>query len=169
MVGVHLRPGRPDDIAFIMATERVPGFERMVGRSSEEQHRAALTMADHAYLLAIDAAGERTAFAIVRDLADAHGNVWLQRLAVPSPGRGVGSRFLREILRWVFAQTATYRFWLFVMPDNARARHVYASHGFAEEGVLRGAYRFSDGARADLVLMSLLRPDWLAHPRAASE
>ncbi len=168
MVEVHLRPARPDDIAFIMATERLPGLERMVGRSSEEQHRAALTIADHAYLLGIDAAGERAAFAIVRDLADAHGNVWLQRLAAPLPGRGAGSRFLRELLRWVFAETAAYRFWLAVMPDNARARHLYGSHGFVEEGVMRGAYRFSDGARGDLVLTSLLRPDWLAHPRAAS-
>jgi ribosomal protein S18 acetylase RimI-like enzyme len=169
MVGVQLRPARPDDIAFILATERMPGYERMVGRSTEEQHRAALTMADRAYLLGVDAAGERAAFAIVRDLADAHGNVCLLRLAVPLPGRGVGSRFLREVLRWVFAETAAYRLWLAVMPGNARAHHVYASHGFVEEGVMRAAYRSADGTRIDLAVMSLLRPDWLAHPGAAAE
>jgi RimJ/RimL family protein N-acetyltransferase len=168
MPEVQLRPARPDDIAFIMATERMPGYERMVGRSSHEQHCAALTMADRAYLLGIDATGERAAFAIVRDIAEAHDNVWLLRLAVARPGHGVGSRFLREVLRWVFGHTAAYRFWLAVMPDNARAQHVYASHGFIEEGMMRAAYRLADGTRTDLVQMSLLRPDWLAHPRAAS-
>jgi RimJ/RimL family protein N-acetyltransferase len=168
MVGMQLRPARPDDIAFILATERMPGYERMVGRSSEEQHRAALTMRDRAYLLGIDTAGERAAFAIVRDIADAHGNVWLLRLAVPLPGRGIGSPFLREVLRWVFAETAAYRFWLAAMPGNARAHHVYASHGFVDEGVMRSAYRLADGTRTDLSVMSLLRPDWLVHPRAAA-
>ena len=41
-----------------------------------------------------------------------------------------------------------------------RARHVYATHGFVEEGVMRGAYEGADGGRVDFVLMSLLRPDW---------
>jgi len=169
MAGVHLRPARSDDLAFIMATERMPGYERMVGRSPEEQHRAALTLTDCAYLLGIDAAGERAAFAIVRDLADAQGNVCLLRLAVAMPDRGVGGRFLREVLRWVFAESMAYRLWLAVMPGNARAHHVYASHGFVDEGVMRSAYRLLDGSRTDLGLMSLLRPDWLAHPRATNE
>jgi len=111
----------------------------------------------------------RAAFAILCDVTDAHGNVSLLRLAVPLPDRGIGSRFLREVLRWVFAETAAHRLWLAVMPDNARARHVYASHGFVEEGVMRGAYQLLDGTRTDLVLMSLLRPEWLARSRAAGE
>jgi RimJ/RimL family protein N-acetyltransferase len=74
-----------------------------------------------------------------------------------------------QSVRWVFAETEVYRFWLTVLPDNARARHVYASHGFLEEGVLRGVFRFSDGRRGDLVMVSILRPDWLARPRVTSE
>jgi diamine N-acetyltransferase len=167
MIEAHLRPARPDDIAFIMATERIPGYERMIGQSPEERHRAGLTDADRAYLLGIDAAGERVAFAILYDVTDPHGNVSLLRLAVSLPDRGIGSRFLRGVLRWVFEKTAAYRFWLTVLPDNTRARHVYASHGFVEEGVLRGAFRFSDGSRGDLVMMSILRPDWFARLRVA--
>jgi len=169
MTEVHLRSARPDDIGFIATTERIPGYEGMIGQSSEERHRAGLTDPDRAYLLGIDAAGERVAFAILCDVADAHGNVSLLRVAVSLPDQGIGSRFLREILRWVFAETAAYRFWLTVLPDNARARHVYASHGFVEEGVLRGAFRFADGRRGDLVMMSILRPDWLGRLRSACE
>jgi RimJ/RimL family protein N-acetyltransferase len=168
MVGsvIRLRPAGPEDIAFIMATERIPGFDKLVGRWSEAVHGTALATAGYAYLLGVDAAGGRAAFAIVRDLDDAHGNVCLKRIAVTAPGHGIGSGFVGALVRWAFTQTAAHRLWLDVMAHNARARHVYAAHGFVEEGILRGAYLSTDGGRIDLVLMSLLRPDWQAQASA---
>jgi RimJ/RimL family protein N-acetyltransferase len=162
MIGgqLSLRPAQPADIPFIMATERIPGFEKLVGRWSEEDHLAALRTRGYAYLLGLNAAGERMAFAIIRDLYDAHGNVCLKRIAVPVPGKGMGSRFVGTVVRWVFTETEAYRLWLDVLADNARARHVYLSHGFVEEGMLRNAYKLMDENRIDLILMSLLRPDW---------
>jgi ribosomal protein S18 acetylase RimI-like enzyme len=163
MIGnqVDLQPARSTDIPLIMAIERIPGFDRLVGRWSEEDHLAALGAPGYAYLLGMNAAGERAAFAIIRDLNDAHGNVCLKRIAVAVPGQGTGSRFLHLVVRWVFTKTDAYRLWLDVIADNARARHVYLSHGFVEEGLLRNAYKLADESRLDLVLMSLLRPDWL--------
>jgi len=155
-----LRPAQPADIPFIMATERIPDFEKLVGRWSEEDHLTALRTPGYAYFLGLNAAGERMALAIVRDLNDAHGNVCLKRIAVSAPGKGIGGRFLRTVVRWVFTETGAYRLWLDVLADNTRARHVYLLHGFVEEGVLRNAYKLMDETRSDLVLMSLLRPDW---------
>jgi len=109
----------------------------------------------------MDAFGERMSFAIIRDLNDAHGNICLKRIAVAVPGQGIGSRFLGMVVRWVFTETGAYRLWLDVLADNARARHVYRAHGFVEEGLLRAAYKLPDESRIDLILMSLLRPDWL--------
>jgi RimJ/RimL family protein N-acetyltransferase len=106
-------------------------------------------------------AGERMAFAIIRDLNDVHGNVCLKRMAVAAPGQGIGSSFLRMVVRWVFTQTDAHRLWLDVLADNARARHVYLAHGFVEEGRLRAAYKLPDESRIDLILMSSLRLDWL--------
>ena len=159
MSKVDLRRARPTDIPFIMATDRKPGFEKMVGRWNEEEHQAAIGNSKYAYL--IGAAGNKSvAFAILRDLDDAHGNVCLQRIAVVTPGQGLGSVFLRAVIVWVFTQTSAHRLWLDVLVDNARARHVYASHGFADEGTMRGAFKLPDATRIDLVLMSLVRPEW---------
>jgi RimJ/RimL family protein N-acetyltransferase len=162
MIGdqLSLRSAQTADIPFIMAIERIPGFEKLVGRWPEKDHLAALRAPGYAYFLGMNAAGERVAFAIIRDLNDAHGNVCLKRIAVSAPGKGLGSRLLRTIVRWVFTETETYRLWLDVLADNARARHLYLSHGFVEEGVLRNAYKLMDETRIDLLLMSLLRPDW---------
>jgi ribosomal protein S18 acetylase RimI-like enzyme len=108
----------------------------------------------------MNAAGERLAFVIIRDINDTHGNVCLKRIAVVVPGQGIGSRFLRMVVRWVFQRTDAYRLWLDALADNARARHVYVSHGFVEEGRLRSAHKLMDESPIDLILMSLLRPDW---------
>ena len=158
---VVLRIADLSDLPFIMATERMPGFDRMVGCWPEDEHRAAFTRTNHAYLLGTNAAGEPGAFSIFRDIDDAHGNVCLKRIAVKNPGRGFGSKFLGLVVHWVFTNTPAHRLWLDVLSDNGRARHVYFSHGFTGEGVLRGAYKLPDESRIDLILMSLTRPEWL--------
>jgi len=158
---VALRLARQSDLPFIMATERLPGFEQMVGRWSEAEHLAALARPNHAYLLGTNTAGECAAFAIIRDLDDGHGNLCLKRIAVTNPGRGFGSKFLGLVVDWAFSETTGYRLWLEVLVNNARARHVYSSHGFVDEGLLRGAFKLPDNSRIDLVLMSLTRSEWI--------
>ncbi|MCG8359477.1 MAG: GNAT family N-acetyltransferase, partial [Kiloniellales bacterium] len=63
------------------------------------------------------------------------------------------------VMERVFEGLGAHRLWLDVFPDNARARHVYRSMGFAEEGTLRDALRFGDGY-ASLVIMSMLAPEY---------
>ena len=137
------------------------GFEQMVGRWSEAEHLATLARPNHAYLLGTNTAGECAAFAIIRDLDDAHGNLCLKRIAVTNPDKGFGSKFLSLVVDWAFSEIACHRLWLEVLVNNARARHVYSSHGFADEGLLRGAFKLPDDSRTDLVLMSLTRPEWI--------
>jgi hypothetical protein len=43
-----IRPA-PADIPFVMATERIAGYEQWLGRSDEAWHRAALVDARFAY------------------------------------------------------------------------------------------------------------------------
>jgi hypothetical protein len=87
---------------------------------------------------------------------------WLRRLAGTLSAKPLSgwSKFLGMVIRWVFTETDAYRLWLDFLADNVRARHVYLSHGFVEEGLSRNAYKLTDDNRIDLVLMSLLRPDW---------
>ena len=105
----------PSDLPFIMETERLPGFDKMVGRWTADQHKAAYSKPSYAYLIGTEIGGEATA----------------------------------------------YRVWLDVLADNDRARHVYMRGGFIEEGLLRRAYKLPDESRIDLILMSILRPEWL--------
>jgi len=78
---------------------------------------------------------------------------------VAQPGRGLGRRLLAEILRTVFEEIGAHRFFLDVVEDNFRARHLYKSFGFTEEGVMREATE-RNGVWLSLVLMSLLELEY---------
>ena len=151
----------PDDIPAIMAIERSPGYDRLVGRWEEGRHRAEMTKASVRYF-ALREAGHLAGFAIVLGLDDANARAHLKRIAVAEPGRGDGARLLRGLIGTLFAETETNRLDLDVFVGNDRAKRAYESAGFVAEGVLREHHRVSDGTFRDVWLMSILRRDWLA-------
>lgn len=159
-IDVSVRRATPDDLAFIMAAERQPAFERQVGRWPAERHLAAMASPDFAYLIGARQGQEPAGFAILRDLNNPSDNIGLQRIVSAAAGQGFGRPFLSAVIDWVFAQTRCHRFLLEVFTDNPRARHVYRSLGFVEEGLLREAVKRADGTRSDQMLMSLLRREW---------
>jgi RimJ/RimL family protein N-acetyltransferase len=146
------------DIPFIMATERVEGYERLVGRSDEGWHCAALSDARFAYFLASQG-GEKIGFAILREWASPEQVTHIKRIAVVRPGQGLGKPFLRALVDAVFGQTKAYRLSLGLFPENLRARRAYENVGFQVEGLSRGS-AFFNGANRDELVMSILRPEW---------
>ena len=164
MANLVLRAAAGADLTAIMAIERAPGYERRVGRSTQAEHEAMLAGPRHAYFV-----GERDgveAFAILRDLDDPHGNVYLKRIAA-RPGRGAGRALLGLLIDEIFTHSAAHRFHLDAFDDNAPALALYAALGFSRDGVLREAYLDPDGRRRDLALLALTRPQWLSRAAPA--
>lgn len=143
------------DIPFIMATERRPGYEDLVGRFPQEEHRAHLADDNWLYFLGLDERGTPQGFAILQDRNKPGGGEFLRRIAVTDAGKGFGKPFLCAVIDWVFANSDATRFWLNVHNNNHRARHVYASLGFVEEGPE------SDLAHSSTT-MALAKSVWLA-------
>jgi hypothetical protein len=157
-----LRAAAAADIAAVMAIERMPGFEFCVGRSDENEHRAMLASPSHAYRLGVAESGAIEAFAILRDIGDRHGNLYLKRVAVRRPGAGLGTAFLALVLDEAFGVLGAHRFHLDCFVDNARAQRAYMKLGLTRDGLLRQAFRLPDGTRKDLVLMAILASEWRA-------
>ena len=145
-------------IPFVMATEQLDGYERVVGRWSEAQHNAALSDGRHAYFIA-SRDGAAIGFAILRDWAAPERVTLVKRTAVARPGQGIGRALLAQVADLVFSETAAWRLWLGVFPDNERARRAYEAVGFRAEGVARGSAYFG-GVHRDELVMAILRPDW---------
>jgi len=165
-VKIILRRASATDLDAIMAIERLPGYEQLVGRSSAGFHARAIDDPDLAYLVGVGDDGTIGGFAILRDLTNAQGNTCLKRFAVANAGQGFGKVLLAAVIDWVFEHTLTHRFWLDHIITNDRARHVYEVNGFQGEGISRQAYVLPDESRVDLAVMSILRPEWQAKTRA---
>jgi ribosomal protein S18 acetylase RimI-like enzyme len=103
-----------------MATERLAGYEQLVGQWDAAQHRAALADGRHAYFVARHAS-EAIGFAIVREWSSAERVAHIKRIAVCRPGLGNGRSFLALLVERIFTDTEAFRIWLGVFPDNVRA------------------------------------------------
>ncbi|MCO6187093.1 GNAT family N-acetyltransferase [Rhizobium sp. L1K21] len=150
-----------DDIPAVMEIERGEGYARLVGKNSADEHRALMGSDGVSYLLLKDEDGAAQGFALLTGLGSPDGIVLLQRIALRMPGQGNGQVFLSALVDRVFADPAHFRFWLDVLEHNDRARRACRAAGFVEEGILRESRVLQNGQRANLVVMSILRGDWL--------
>ena len=150
-----LRAAILTDLPHIVALERLPESRRYVGQWTDEHHARAMAGPDARYFVHQDETGQITAYLILLGFEEGSASIEFKRFVVAQTGRGLGRRLLAEMLRIVFDQIRAHRFFLDVVEDNARARHLYRSFGFTEEGVMREATQ-RDGIWHSLVLMSLL-------------
>lgn len=75
--------------------------------------------------------------------------------------QGFGSDAMRLAVRYAFTELNLQRISLYVFDYNPRAMRVYEKSGFSIEGRLRGAI-LREGERTDVLVMGVLRDDWLA-------
>ena len=160
---MKIQAATPSDIPAIMRVERMKGYARLVGRWDAERHAIEIENPSCRYLLARDET-DIAGFAILQGVGSAGQCLRLKRIAVRNAGHGIGSRFLRSVLRVCFDDLTAHRVELFVFDDNERAYRTYVKNGFVEEGLVRDLHRDADGSFRSMRLMSLLRPEWAARP-----
>ncbi len=73
--------------------------------------------------------------------------------------KGYGTAAMNLLVRHGFDTLNLHRLYLHVYADNARGIRAYEKTGFAHEGRLRDA-RFDNGKYSDVLLMSILQPEW---------
>ena len=148
----------PDHIPALMAIERLPGYDELVGRWEADKHRAAMADPGTRYFGLADAQG-LAGFAIVLGLDDPNRRAHLKRIAVAAPGQGAGTVLLAGLIDALFLLTDINRLDLDVFVGNDRAKRAYERVGFTAEGVMREHHATAEGFR-DVWLMSILRREW---------
>lgn len=92
LAALQLVRGTEKDILFVMATERLPGYDKLVGRWSDAQHRAALADPRYAYFIGCFES-EPVGFAIVRDWASPERVHLLNEWPFLAPASALEKRF----------------------------------------------------------------------------
>jgi diamine N-acetyltransferase len=160
MVSVRLRPTTPEDLDFVLDAERDPENARFILPWTREQHVRALADPDVAHrIIELGSPRDRFGFVLLLGLTSPHGSLEFRRIVVTAKGRGLGRAAVRAVKHFAFEEHKAHRLWLDVKEFNARARHLYASEGFVEEGVLRECLR-SDSGFDSLVIMSMLASEY---------
>jgi diamine N-acetyltransferase len=154
----------PGHVPSIMEIEAQPDCRPFVGRWPAALPCDALANPDCRYLLIDDGQAQASGFVILRGLAAGTGGIELKRIAVAAPGRGLGRRAMGAVMARVFGEDGAHRLWLDVFDFNARARQLYRSLGFREDGILREAVA-RDGRYKPLILLSILDREYAAYGR----
>jgi diamine N-acetyltransferase len=157
---VH-RPTTRADLEFVCATEKAAENSPFVLGWPEQQHLQALDDRGIAHWI-LEAPGvdaRSIGFVILAGVDLLGGTIEFKRLVVREKGVGFGREAVRLVKREVFGRLEAHRLWLDVFEDNERARTLYRSEGFREEGTLREHVR-CNGEWRSLVIMSLLRREY---------
>ena len=157
---VVFRRTEEGDLDRVLQIEGDPENASLVRQWTAQQHRDAFSDADYAHVVAVRRSDDRViGYVILRGLTDADQNVEFKRMVVDVKGEGFGRDTVRLVKEMAFGELRARRLWLEAMEHNTRARRLYASEGFVEEGVHRESVK-QGTRRISLVVMSMLKREY---------
>jgi RimJ/RimL family protein N-acetyltransferase len=126
------------DLDYVMSIECAAAQQRFVWEWSRKQHEQSLKSPARLHLIVESVPlGKSVGFILINDVNSPSKCVEFQRIVIQPTNQGYGSQAIRLLKRYVFEDLKAHRLWLSVKEFNARARAVYRSEGFIEEGTLR--------------------------------
>jgi RimJ/RimL family protein N-acetyltransferase len=160
---VTLRPPTESDLPAIEQGIADPDVVRWIG-PTEGSARQTLELIRSRWN-----EGTAATFSICDPKDDCAGHVWVDVegsiraevgywLLPEARGKGLATRSVRLISRWVLRELELPRLSLLTEPANERSQRVAERSGFVREGVLR-SYKEMAGRRIDCVIFSLLPAD----------
>ena len=157
---VRLRPTEPDDLDFVLRTEGDEEQLPFVRQWTGERHLAALSDPDMAHLiLETTDSGRPVGYVILAGLDGPDDSIELLRITVAEKGNGFGREGLKLVKAIAFDRLRAHRLWLDVRDHNVRAKHLYESEGFVEEGVLRECIKVGERFES-LIMLSMLEREY---------
>ncbi|WP_428422972.1 GNAT family N-acetyltransferase [Methylibium sp.] len=171
--GVRLRPTMLSDLDFVLTVEQDPACRPYITPWERTQHEGAVRFPDFRHFIVEAGAGtQAVGFVILQGCRSRHRSIELKRMVVMTQGRGLGRACLRQLKQMAFRDLHAHRFWLDVKTHNVRAKALYDSEGFVEEGRLRECVRNEEGSEPvydSLIVMSLLEAEYAVRRQAGQE
>lgn len=157
---VILRRTEPQDLEFVYAAEQHEDNRDYVSQQTMEQHLGMIEN-DNMLHLIVESASRPVGYILMSGLTSRNRCIELKRFVITDKGKGFGRETLRLCKSIAFEVEKVHRLWLDVVEHNQRARHLYRSEGFVEEGILREC-DFYEGKFQSMVIMSILEHEYRA-------
>ncbi|WP_204141427.1 GNAT family N-acetyltransferase [Halomicronema sp. CCY15110] len=158
----QLRPTTPANLEFVLSAEATAHASGFVQLWTRDRHLQTLDDPNAGHWIIEDTTThKRVGYVILLGLQDPHQCLLLKRIVITQTGKGYGRSVLMQVLDKAFNEFAAHRIWLDVMEDNHRARSLYRSLGFVEEGCLRESVKMGEQFKSQW-LMSMLRSEFVA-------
>jgi len=154
-----IRKTLKSDIDTIVSIEKDNENSQFIFPNSKEEHHNLLTDRNVEHLVLKSANNETIGFVILVGLKNINKSIELRRIVLKEKGKGFGRMTIKELKRHCFEKLNSHRLWLDVLETNERAKYLYLSEGFKEEGTLRDAVLIK-GKFNNLILMSILKDEY---------
>lgn len=150
------------DLDYVLRTEHAPENAPFLVPWTPDQHRSAINDPGVAHwIIQLESRETPIGYLILAGLESRDRNLELKRLVIGPKGKGYGREALHLVEQVAFDHLRRHRLWLDVMVHNQRARHLYCSAGYREEGTLRECL-LADNKYVSLVVMSKLEQEYRA-------
>jgi diamine N-acetyltransferase len=156
---ISLRKTTARDIDFVKQAETDSENVPYVGQWSFDEHLKSFDDNNFMHLIVQTNAGKRVGFIILAGIENQNRSIELRRIVIIEKGSGYGKKAIALVKRLAFEKLGAHRLWLDVREKNDRARYVYQSQGFQEEGKLR-EYIMYNGEYESLIVMSILETEY---------
>lgn len=158
---VRLRETCAEDLDFVLKTENDMENCSYIFQWTRDQHLAAIHNPNVAHFIVERITDESpVGYVILFGLEERHQSIELTRTAFAEKGKGYGREMLRLVKKWAFETKGTHRLWLMVVDHNIRAKQLYISEGFVEEGLHRDAFKFGDRFES-IFLLAILEDEYV--------
>lgn len=156
---VTLVPTVPPDLDSILGLEQHPENRLFIRQWTREQHLAAVRDENIIHLTVRTSSNKIIGYAILLGIKSTDKNIEFKRIVIGEKGKGFGRAVVKLVKQMVFEKHNAHRLWLEVMEHNDRARSLYLSEGFTEDGVHRESLKQGDKF-ISLRVMSILEHEY---------
>ncbi|MDF2521526.1 MAG: family N-acetyltransferase [Clostridia bacterium] len=156
---IGVRNTKEADLDFVLAAERDRANSPYVAQWSREQHVSALDDPDILHVIIADESDKSVGYAIIAGVLSETRSIELKRIVIVDKGKGLGRKALQLFIKMAFEKLKAHRLWLDVRENNDRARQLYRSAGFVEEGLIRDCLLIEDKFMSHYI-MSILEHEY---------
>ena len=152
-MNLKLKPTECKDLPKIIEWENHPDNSSFIGSYSLERHRQVISDPNERHLKFVDQQNTMIGYAILAGFNHPHHFIELRRIVIAPKGKGYGRQAFKLLKKHCFEKTDCHRLWLDVYDFNKRARKLYRSEGFNEDGIL-------EQPPNRLIIMSLIEKNY---------